>query len=95
MVPVAGLSTVGAVVRGPALLKVVPINIGAVVGVVVLVYRVGTGVGVRRIGYASTVAEVIVIPWVGRLAVESRWPQHDLVLVEHAIGVVVEVDVVS
>ena len=95
MVPIARLGTIGAVVRGPALLKVVPINIGAVVSVIVLVSRVGTGIGVRGVRYASTVAEVIVIPRVRRLAVKSRWPQHDLVLVEHAIGVVVEVDVVS
>ena len=95
VIPVAGLNTVGAVVGGPALLKVIPVQISAVVGVVVLVSRVGAGIGIRRIGYARTVTEVVVVPRVRRLTTKPRWPQHDFVLVKHAIGVVVEVDVVS
>ena len=70
VIPVAGFGTIGAVVRGPALLEVVPVQIGSVVGIVVLIPSVGTSVGVRGIRYARTIAEVVVVPWVRRLAVE-------------------------
>ena len=94
MVPVTGLCSIGAVVGVPALLKVVPVEVGAVVGVVVLVNRIRAGVGIGWVGHALAAAEVVVVPWIGRFAVEPRRPQHDLVLVQHAVSVVVEVDVV-
>ena len=72
----------------------VPVQIGAVVGVVVLISRIGPGIGIRGVGNTSAITEVVVVPRVRRLTVESRWPQHNLVLVKHAVGVVVEVDVV-
>ena len=41
------------------------------------------------------VSKVVVIPWVGRIASEARWPEHDFILIVHTICVIVFVDVVT
>ena len=72
----------------------VPIDVGPVVRVVVVVYCIRASAGIGWVCYSGTVPEVVMVPWVGRLGIESGRPKHYFVLVQHSIGVVVLIDIV-
>ena len=79
---------------GPTFLEYIIIQIFPSVIVVVIVNRIGTGRGIQGVGNTHSVAEVVVVPWVCGLPVETGWPEHYLILILHAILIVVVILVV-
>ena len=71
------------------------IKIVSRVVIIVRIVHVWTGCQIVWIGERLAVTIVIVVPWVGRVSIESLRPEKNFILIMHSVLVIVLIEVIT